>query len=213
MTERRQCGADVWRCPTCDQAVAKAIVRQGNRCPRPGCEQADPPYVSTCRTSMALGALRCFRHGGYAPQSEARAKGRRVEAEAWADLAKLGVPVDTTPIEALEAMLCEAAGNVAALRLMVWGLDDEIYGPDHTGDGEPHVVVRMYDAERDRLARIAKDCAALGIDERRVRIAEGQAERLFTAVSRALEALPDDQRDAFKLALAGELRRPALAAS
>lgn len=195
---------------------------------------------------MTGGATVCKWHGGAAPQVQAAAERRQMVTEARADLVRLGVSIETTPIEALEAMLWEAAGNVAVLRELVSDLpahpvvvedDDDvaeqlegqphggalkrrhagnrglvvrmgIYGPDHLGDGRAHVLVAMYDAERDRLARIAKDCAALGIDERRTRVAEATTERLFAAVRAAIDAagLAPAQREAFTQALAGGLR-------
>lgn len=193
------------------------------------------------------GATVCKWHGGAAPQVLAAAERRLVATRARADLANLGVSIETTPVEALEAMLWEAAGNVAMLRELVAELrqhpvvvevpdevDEDlegqphggalrrrraepgrvrvvvpgIYGPDHNGDGKPHVLVTMYDEERDRLARLAKDCAGLGLDERRVRVAEVTTERLFGAVKAAIDAagLADAQREAFTRALAGGLR-------
>lgn len=195
---------------------------------------------------MTGAATVCKWHGGAAPQVQAAAERRQMVEEARADLVRLGVSIETTPIEALEAMLWESAGNVAVLRELVSDLpahpqiiDDPevveqlaegqphggwlrrrqaeggvvvlrqgIYGPDHLGDGRAHVLVAMYDAERDRLARIAKDCAALGIDERRTRVAEATTERLFAAVRAAIDAagLAPAQREAFTQALAGGLR-------
>lgn len=62
-----------------------------------------------------------------------------------------------------------------------------IYGPDHKGDGKPHVLVEMlrqWTAENAKAAKLAIDA---GIDERRVRIVEEQAEQLG-AVVRAVAA-------------------------
>lgn len=139
-------------------------------------------------------------------------------AEAATDLARLGVSIATTSADALEAMLAEAAGNVVMYRSLVAGLGLRADGLDGGGAGiagrlkidsleaRPHVFVVMYDAERDRLARIAKDCAALGLDERRVKVAEVEIERLFSAVSRSFDALPAEHREAFRQRLAIELR-------
>jgi len=163
----------------------------------------------------------CPKHGGAAPQVIAAGERRRLRAEAAAELESFGFAVETTPLEALEAMLWEAAGNVVFLRGMVAELDPdetyaEIYGPTGrpTGEAKPHVIVVMYDAERDRLAKLAEACAKLGLDERRVRLAEGQAKELFDSVTRALSVIPAEFRTSFREALANDLRsRHALVAS
>lgn len=74
-----------------------------------------------------------------------------------------------------------------------------IYGPDHKGDGKPHVLMVMLADWSDRAARQAKLAVDAGIDERRVRVAEAQAEQLATVVRsltggfvEAVRALVDD---------------------
>lgn len=150
---------------------------------------------------------------------KAAAQRRLAAQRATQDLARLGVAIETTPIEALEQMLYEAAGNVAVLREMV-NERDEVTDVELTQSGGktvPHVLVVMYGEERDRLARIAKDCAGLGLDERKVRIMEGEIERLYGAVTQALSVLPVESREVVKAELIKQLRRatstkPALAA-
>lgn len=64
-----------------------------------------------------------------------------------------------------------------------------IYGPDHKGDGKPHVLVEMlrqWTAENAKAAKLAIDA---GIDERRVRIVEEQAEQLGAVVRAVAAAL------------------------
>ncbi len=223
-------------------------------CGRPGCAARHCGGTSKrtgkpCGAHPGAGAVVCKHHGGAAGQVVAAAR-RRLAAElATAELARLGVAVETTPVEALQAMLDEAAGNVVVLRGLVAGLDPRptiellddsaedheegqphggwlrrrmtvdgqavtvtsgIYGPDHLGDARPHVLVSMYNAERDRLSRLARDCAALGLDERRVRVAEASAERLLGAFRDAVDAvgLAPSVQEALRVALATELRRP-----
>lgn len=206
-----------------------------------------------CGNTVTGGATVCRFHGGRAPQTIAAVKRRQLAAEALSDLARMGVAVECTPIEALEAMLHEAAGNVVVLRelvaqlplqgavvriddvdtelepqprggalkrlhapaAVVVGVETGIYGrtkPD-TLEAKPHVLVVMYGAERDRLARLAKDCADLGIDERRVKLAEADARRMYDAVTGALDAaaLSRPQQEAFRTALASRLRSSQLA--
>lgn len=144
----------------------------------------------------------------------AAANKRAAELEVRAELQKMGVPVEVDPGEALLAMVYEAAGNVAYLRHRVQQLEqDQLYArikPDEN-KAEPHVLVRMYDAERDRLTNCSALAVRNGIEERRVRMAEATGGRLFDAVSAALNAagLTPEQQEAFRRALAAELRRSA----
>lgn len=162
-----------------------------------------------------MGTTVCRLHGGMAPQVQAAAK-RRLEAQAaTADLARMGVSIETTPIEALEAMLFEAAGNVVVLRELAAAMDKPLaveQGPGGAKKLVHHPLVTLYNEERDRLARLSEACIKLGLDERRVNLAENHVERLFKAVTGALATLPPELAGTFRTALAGELRKMTLVA-
>ena len=183
-----------------------------------------------CKRWAIPGGTVCTMHGGAAPRVQEAARRRLLAAEAVADLATFGVHIETTPVEALEAMLWEAAGNVAVLRQLVNTLPLQVSGLIGAGeDGDlvfaegpalagrlkndstaaaPHIWVVMYNAERDRLARLAEACAKLGIDERRVRLAEAQVAKLFDHVSGAMAdaELTAAQTGRFKQSLARRIR-------
>lgn len=182
--------------PTRCQATSKSTQLQCRRLPIPG--------GTVCRT-----------HGGAAPQVIEAARRRLLAAEANDQLARLGVIIETTPIEALEAMLWEAAGNVAVLRSMIADLEKgELYGHlyhhtgEPTGEAKPHVLVVMYNAERDRLHKLAEACAKLGLDERRVRLAEAQVAKIIDAAVAATAdvGMTAEQTGKFKQAYAARLR-------
>ena len=124
-----------------------------------------------------------------------------VDEQARAVLTRLGMPVPTDPIRALRDLLDESNGNVAALRSQLLDL----------GPGLPQdPFLRLYDAERDRLHRVAKDSAAIDLDERRLRI-DGATARLvmstFEAVlARAELGLDVERRELFKQLFVEELR-------
>jgi hypothetical protein len=87
-----------------------------------------------------------------------------------------------------------------------------VYGPDHQGDGKPHVLVTMLADWSDRAAKQAKLAIDAGIDERRVRIVEAQAEQLgqvVRAVASGLIGMIEDQAVARTLntALPGIVRQ------
>jgi L-2-hydroxyglutarate oxidase LhgO len=183
-----------------------------------------------CKQAAIKGGTVCSTHGGKAPQVVAVARRRLEVIHAGEQLRQLGIAVETTPIEALEAMLFEAAGNVAVLRQLVGQLplgEATPANPDHeiaavagiyagtvhesgmpTGRALPHVLVVMYNQERDRLAKLAEATAKLGLDERRQQLAEAQVERLLTAVQGAMGdvGLDTDTVGRFKQAMAARLR-------
>lgn len=189
-----------------------------------------------CAKWAIRGGSVCNTHGGSAPAVRAKAAERLEQQRQRAAAARLGCPSEVDPADALLALIYEAAGNVEFYRSLVAELpthpaadspvpDGEggvtwqrgepgIYGRTYhqsgipTGEAKPHVLVTLYDAERDRLAQLTATALKLGLDERRVRLAEADARRLFTAVSAALHraALTGEQQEAFRAALAAELR-------
>lgn len=165
-----------------------------------------------CKLPPIKGGVVCHIHGGSAPQVRAKANERLAVAEMHAELARIGRPVEVDPGEALLQVVWADAGNVGALRLQVEALDPDDYagatGNKHkTNEAAPHVLVTMYRNALDDLARHSKMAIDAGIEERRVRIAERDTERLFTAVQKALLTIGDEGvRERFVQALAGELR-------
>lgn len=59
----------------------------------------------------------------------------------------------------------------------------------HNWRAERHVLVAMYDEERDRLVRWSKACRDAGVDERRVRLAEDQGRQLAEVIRATVGAL------------------------
>lgn len=207
-------------CERCDEVHPGCVAhnRAGGPCGCPPCK----------------GQRVCRMHGGRSPQAVAAAE-KRLEREAvGAELERLGVAVDVDPGEALVGLVREAAGNVAFLRAKVQELKQEaqaisvvtdddgvrmvsapkaIAGP--TGsiakpyEAAPHIYVAMYAEWCDRLANYASLALRAGVDERRIRLAERDAEALMGAVVTALDAagLEPEQQEAFRVALADRLRQ------
>lgn len=140
---------------------------------------------------------KCKLHGGATPNHR-RAAQREIAAEA---VATYGLPREVAPHQALEEELWRAAGHVAFLAAEVASLDDaELTAPvgvaGESEDGvrhhprfEPHVLVRLYQSERRHLAEIAKTCIAVGLEERRVQVAERQGELLAKVIRGVLSDL------------------------
>lgn len=152
-----------------------------------------------------LGVGRCSRHGG---STETHAKHAEVEIARRA-CETLGIPIEVDPREALERELWECSGNVAFYRELVQALpthpgDDElvideegrrwqrgdpgIYGRTYhqsgipTGEAKPHVLVVLYNQERDRLRAVAVEAAKAGVEERRVTLAEEQGQKVAAVI-------------------------------
>jgi hypothetical protein len=102
-------------------------------------------------------------------------------------------------------------GGVAALVGVKWGAagkDGHLYQAEEAIRG----LVRLESEERDRAFRFAKECRAANLDERLVRLAEGQQELVADYVNGVLAALGHDVQDPIVLRVLSE-QLPALGAS
>lgn len=158
----------------------------------------------------------CKAHGGTSPALLEATKKRRAFAAIRNELDSLGGTIEVDPAEAMITCVRESAWNVAFLRKLVEPLKGGGEGPvvfeddgepriDHEGLTQvtstsmridPHILVKMYNEERDRLMRYSKLCADAGVEERKVRIAEAQGEWLVNTIDRVLDhlQLTEDQR-------------------
>lgn len=154
-----------------------------------------------CRRAAIQGGTVCHMHGGAAPQVRKAADRRLAYEQVVEECGRLGLPIEVDPLEALLGQVWEAAGNVAFLRARVAELNQAhgpldllgdaggIVGQDHLGDGARHILVVMYDAERERLARFSKLCVEAGVAERLVKIREAEATLLADAIRGILDDL------------------------
>lgn len=158
---------------------------------------------SDCEGPAVTGQDKCRMHLGK--------KARDVIAEAAVRtlVQTYGRRIDTTPTEALLAEVQWTAGHVAWLRArvqeiesdalveatdaehpLVWGVTKEKTGGDDYGitkEAAPNIWLRLYQQERTHLAKVCTDAIRVGIEERRVRLAEQQGE-LVAQVIRAILA-------------------------
>lgn len=137
------------------------------------------------------GSGRCKLHGGATPAGAVKAE--RERASAAVEL--YGLPVEVDPHTALLEELARTAGHVAYLGTVVQSLErDQQIGPVGGAQGgfpewKPSVWIGMYRDERKHLAAIAKACIDVGIEERRVRIAEQQGQLFAKALEGILKEL------------------------
>ncbi|HTZ63512.1 MAG TPA: hypothetical protein VMB51_05355 [Solirubrobacteraceae bacterium] len=166
------------------------------------------------------GTGKCRFHFGTTEVENEKAR----EARALEACETLGIPHDgITPEQALLAELWECLGNIDFYRRQVQrlppapepdtftpGNDGEkgtwergatgIYGRTYhqsgipTGEAKPHVLVVLYERERDRLRAIAESMLRAGVEERRVQLAEADAAMVFTGITAALTAMGLEER-------------------
>jgi len=134
---------------------------------------------------------RCRLHGGSSPSGRKSAR-RTMAVEA---VVSYGLSREVDPHSALLEELHRTAGHVAWLGDRVAELQEsEMAGPVGGGQGgypsiEPHVWIRLYAEERRHLAGVAKTCMAVGVEERRVHLAEQQGEMIAQVLRGVLAEL------------------------
>ena len=195
------------------------------------CTATSKQTSDRCKRAAVPGGNVCHFHGGAAPQVRAKADQRIVEQGVWELIDRMGISVETTPEEALLQQVWEAAGNVALLRKLVANLEAAVstgmvrttgvFGEpgiavrtgnlNRRNEAAPHVLVRMYNEERERLVRFSRACIDVGVSERMVRLAEKQGELLVGVIEAVLAdkelGLTPNQKEIGKKAIAGQLRR------
>ena len=137
-----------------------------------------------CNRHPLPGATVCYIHGGEARQVKAKAEQRLQDEHARQAVATYGLPLEIEPHQALLDEVYRTHGHVIWLRDTIQALQaEQLHGPVGGGEHseprhEPHVWIRLYQEERRHLARVAFDCIKAGIEERRIKLAEQDAERI-----------------------------------
>lgn len=191
-------------------------------------QRADGP--KPCGRVGGDGQDRCGRHGGEVA-TPARQRARRTAikprskamSEAIVALNLLGVPIETDPLDALRDQVRESAGIVAFFRERLQQLKiPDVTDPTFAGGGydslwhptigglSPHILLGLYNEERDRFAKLAKLALDAGIDEREIKVLERQAVLFADLVRRLLDdpslGLSPEQRQRGRQIAAGHLR-------
>jgi len=144
----------------------------------------------------------CRFHGGSAPQVRDAAEQRLLLRRAVLEAETLGLPREVDPHTALLEELHRTAGAVQWLGAVVADLELGHVASDS-------VWVRLYADERDRLVKVAKTCVDVGIEERRVRLAESAGAQLAAVIRAVLDqlGLTEAQQLAAREVVPQELRR------
>lgn len=151
-------------------------------------------------------------HGGKTPGAVERAAERVAEAQAEAAIAQLIPLVSTSePVKDPVDLLARVAGMLEGATDQVAVRVNKLDGKVGTGEdlGRLRAEVVLLEKLLGHLRAVARDLAALGIAERQVELAAGQADIVVAAVRAGLAALgPEllpDQRDVFLRAFLGAL--------
>lgn len=154
-----------------------------------------------CGMQPMRGMSVCRRHGGSSKKAKAAAE-RRIKEQEVRELGEaLGTPVELNPVDALLSLIYSSAGHVEYYRQqvtdiaevdpdnLVWGqtgytnkTGGEDWGTTHVEKAEINVWLKLYNEERDRLAAYCSKAISLGIEERRVRLAETQGHQVAEAI-------------------------------
>jgi hypothetical protein len=142
-----------------------------------------------------------------------------------------GLPRDISPTDALLEEVRYSAGHVAWLRVkvseleaadLVWGKTEEtdkgateFAGVDTTHSATANMWLELYHRERKHLLDLVKTAISVGIEERRVRLAEAQGSLMNDVIRRILArlSLNADQSALLPVVVPEELRRAAIAAT
>jgi hypothetical protein len=148
-----------------------------------------------CGKWAVPGATVCRNHGGGSPQVRAAAQ-RNLQAQAaQAAVRTYGLDEEVHPAVALEQELHRTAGAVAYLRGLVGSLDATQLG-QMTGNGRvPSIWVELYLRERKHLAEVAATCLRVGMEERRVKLAEDQGAIVADLLRKVVTDLGHDPAD------------------
>lgn len=131
----------------------------------------------------------CRLHGGRAPQAKAKAKRELEQAAAKKATQLLGLPIETTPDQALLDELYRTAGEVAWLDIKVRAIHEHELEEGNTWH-------RLWVAAREHLLKVAEACKKANIEERRIQLAEDQGRAIAAVLQRIfnrLELTPHQQ--------------------
>src|SRR5690348_1124286 len=138
---------------------------------------------TTCRQFAGLGTPHggigaCRYHGGLMPNHQKHA----VKVEAERRLLAIGESIKVNPIDALLWTVNLSAGHLEFVRR-------ELAGYDEANGFEREVMLRVYNDERDRLARTAKLAIDAGVQEKAIKLAETYGEMLARLIESILADL------------------------
>lgn len=148
-------------------ALCGAKKKNGALCRKFAGEGTEHPGVGRCK--YHLGNTK--EHQKHAVKVTAQREAAKAQQTLLEQAVNFGLILDVEPVEALLMTLRMSYGHLAWLRYEITLLDDK-------ASFDARVLLRMFDDERERVARIAKMALDAGVQERQVQLAERYGEML-----------------------------------
>lgn len=148
-----------------------------------------------CTQYAMVGQKVCHKHGGAAKHAREAGQRRFKQQKLAVKMAALGLPREVDPATALLEEVWRSAGHVAWLGQVVGALQHDAaqLAESRLVDGtEVSVWVRLYNDERDRLAKVSKMALDAGVAQALVDIAHAQSAQLIRYTDALLRALGHD---------------------
>ena len=186
------------------------MTAKPSRMPLQGAQKCSATSKRTgkrCGAWAVPGLNVCKWHGGGTAAAQDKAA-RSLELSSAAAVAhRFGLPIETSPQQALLDEVHRAAGmvayygeRVAEIELndpakLVFGttqiVDKDGFedGRAETREAKPNIWLTLWNEERDRLAKVSLAAIKAGIEERRVHLAEVQGLAIAGAIRRVLDRL------------------------
>lgn len=153
-----------------------------------------------------VGTGRCSWHGGASPNGTKAAREQEVSEQAARELARLDVPPVTDPLTELARL----AGQAVAWKDMMAAKVNELSGiryESERGGEQLRAEIALWERALDRCVATLTAMAKLNLDERQMRITEGQARLVNEVLRGALAELGlDPQSEAVRPVIARHLR-------
>lgn len=180
-----------------------------------------------CKKPPMQGQKRCRNHGGASPQAKKKGAERVALAKIGELVEQLRPDSRVDPLDELLGVIGLDARMVALLETEVHeftvhpevsalgppgalGIRPAFYGPNHLGDGAPHILAAELKRWSDQLARHCKLALDAGVAERQVRLAEEQGRLIVRVIESMLDdpalGLTKKQRSAGRKVAARHLR-------
>lgn len=199
--------ASTWpdRCPKCDVELTKPRQCMGHSKRAPN---------KHCKDFAAEGQVTCRRHGGATPKGMAAAARRLQRHQLDTDIGLLLEDLEMASAERPVVDVLLDAVHRCAAQVQVWGAlaaglrvtgpvevsdgsDDlgRLWGPDHLGDGRPHVIMVEYRTWLEQSAKAASLALRAGVEQKKLELVEQQAQLLATVIRGVVEDLGHDLQD------------------
>ena len=178
------------------EGKCNAKGRSGRRCARPAGWGTPHAGVGACKL-----------HGGSMPNHIIKAQREIVKREAE----QLGLSIEQDPATAIINLVWRCVGDLTFYSSKV--AEEELLqvevGPNGSKKLSAHPWTVLYHQAEDRLAQVSQAALRAGVEERKVRLAELDAQTIFTAIQSSLAQLGmnDSDMSRFRNIFAVELQK------